>query len=241
MTSTNNTISLELDCNTREDSPSSKHLRPRIISIEGNIGSGKTTLLAKLKEHYLSNPNIVFLKEPVNEWLKIVDSDGKTMLEKFYTNQVKYSFAFQMMAYISRLAIVKKAVETNLPGTIFITERCLYTDKHIFAKMLYDQDKIEDVCYQIYLNWFEEFASAFPIESIVWVNTEPEICHERIHKRSRLGEEIISIDYLVDCNFYHHSYINEMNVKTITLNGNEDIFEDPKFLEEWIRKIDKLI
>ena len=38
------------------------------------------------------------------------------------------------------------------PDAIFITERSLFTDKYIFAKMLYDQGKIEDVNYQIYLN-----------------------------------------------------------------------------------------
>jgi deoxyadenosine/deoxycytidine kinase len=217
-----------------------KH-KPRIISIEGNIGSGKTTLLAKLKNFYKSNPKIVFLREPVNEWAKIVDSDGKTMLEKFYSDQEKYSFAFQMMAYISRLSIIRSAVESNPPGTVFITERCLYTDKHIFAKMLYDQGKIEDVCYQIYLNWFEEFASLYPIESIIWVNAEPEICHQRIHKRARPGEEIIGLDYLIDCNFYHHSYINDVGIKTIGLDGNKDIFENPDIINDWIKKIDLII
>jgi deoxyadenosine/deoxycytidine kinase len=221
--------------------PNTKTNPPKIISIEGNIGSGKTTLLHKLKEHYKNNTQVVFLREPVNEWLQIVDSDGKTMLEKFYADQVKYSFAFQMMAYISRLSIIKKAIESNGPDTVFITERCLYTDKHIFAKMLHDQSKIEDVCYQIYLNWFEEFASEYPINSIVWVNTEPEICHERIHKRSRAGEEIIPLDYLIDCNFYHHSYIHDMGVKTIGLDGNQDIFEDPTVIEDWIKKIDELV
>jgi len=215
--------------------------KPRIISIEGNIGSGKTTLLSKLKEYYKSDSKIVFLREPVNEWAKIVDSDGKTMLEKFYSDQEKYSFSFQMMAYISRLSIIRSAVESNPPDTVFITERCLYTDKHIFAKMLYDHGKIEDVCYKIYLNWFEEFASLYPIESIIWVNTEPEMCHQRIHTRARAGEEIISLDYLIDCNFYHHSYINDVGIKTISLDGNKDIYSDPYVIDEWIKKIDNMI
>ena len=59
----------------------------KIISIEGNIGSGKTTLLGKLKEKYADNKNIVFLKEPVDDWATITDIDGVTMLEKFYANQ----------------------------------------------------------------------------------------------------------------------------------------------------------
>jgi deoxyadenosine/deoxycytidine kinase len=122
----------------------------QIISIEGNIGSGKSTLLAHLKE---TCPNVVFVKEPVDEWEKIRDENGVSMLEKFYADQTKYSFSFQMMAYISRLKILRDTIRNNgdRPLTI-ITERSLNTDKMVFAKMLYDQGKIEDVKYQIYLN-----------------------------------------------------------------------------------------
>ena len=82
-----------------------------ILSIEGNIGSGKSTLLENLRSHYENNPDVIFLKEPVDEWATIQDENGITMLEKFYKDQTKYSFAFQMMAYISRLNNLKKTVE----------------------------------------------------------------------------------------------------------------------------------
>jgi len=79
-----------------------------IISIEGNIGSGKSTLLEELIKIYKVTPSkkIVFLKEPVDEWEKIKDENGLTMLTKFYSDQEKYSFPFQMMAYISRLELL---------------------------------------------------------------------------------------------------------------------------------------
>ena len=80
-----------------------------IVSIEGNIGSGKSTLLSNLRETLKDRTDIVFLKEPVDEWEKITDENGVTMLEKFYSNQKNYSFPFQMMAYISRLALLKEA------------------------------------------------------------------------------------------------------------------------------------
>ena len=115
-----------------------------IISIEGNIGSGKSTLMAELKLMYADTPDVIFLQEPVDEWNTICDEEGRTMLEKFYANQTKYSFSFQMMAYISRLAVIRTAIRNN-PGCIFISERCLHTDKHVFAKMLYDDNKIESV------------------------------------------------------------------------------------------------
>jgi deoxycitidine kinase/deoxyguanosine kinase len=79
----------------------------KIISIDGNIGSGKSTLMGKLKTYFINNKNVVFLKEPVDEWDTIRDENNVTMLEKFYADQKTYSFPFQMMAYISRLALLK--------------------------------------------------------------------------------------------------------------------------------------
>ena len=127
----------------------------QIISIEGNIGSGKTTLLTNLKNYYKDNENIIFLKEPVDEWAQIKDENGATILEKFYADQAKYSFSFQMMAYISRLKLLRDTLKKyNNKKIIIITERSLYTDNMVFAKMLYDSGKIEHINYQIYLNWF---------------------------------------------------------------------------------------
>jgi deoxyadenosine/deoxycytidine kinase len=64
-----------------------------IISIEGNIGSGKSTLLEKMRTHYKNNENIIILREPVDIWENIHDENGISILEKFYTDQQKYSFS----------------------------------------------------------------------------------------------------------------------------------------------------
>lgn len=208
----------------------------KIISIEGNIGSGKTTLLKRLKHDLKDNGNIIFLREPVDEWLNIKDGNGVSILEKFYKDQERYSFPFQMMAYITRLSILRDAVKTNSDATI-ITERSLYTDREVFAKMLFDQGKIEDVNYQIYLKWFDEFAKEYQISKNVYVKTDPEICHQRISKRSRQGEEVIPLEYLKECDKYHEEFLkNETN--RILLDGNVDIFENPDTLNSWIDQID---
>ena len=243
----------------------------KIVSIEGNIGSGKSTLLENLRKYYSSNVNVIFLREPVDDWEKIKDNEGNTMLKKFYSDQEKYSFAFQMMAYISRLKILRDTVDKiviernrliqkrnqdmlmnynedennfEIPKYIIITERSLYTDKHVFAKMLFDQGKIEDVCYQIYLTWFDEFAKDFPINYSVYVNTEPKKCYDRIHKRAREGEEVIPLGYLEDCHNYHEKFLDEktgMKIDKLVLDGNVDIYKNEKTLEEWLEKIDAFI
>jgi deoxyadenosine/deoxycytidine kinase len=220
----------------------------KIMSIEGNIGSGKSTLLENLRKHYANNSHTIFLREPVDDWEKIKDNEGNTMLKKFYADQEKYSFAFQMMAYISRLKILRDTIEKiknqNSEEFVIITERSLYTDKYVFAKMLHDQGKIEDVCYQIYLNWFDEFAKDFPINYSVYVNTEPQKCYERIHKRAREGEEVIPLAYLQDCHNYHEEFLDDIKgIKTtkLILDGNVDIYENEKIVEEWLEKINKFI
>ena len=91
----------------------------KLISIDGNIGSGKSTLMEALKQKFKGNKNVVFLREPVDEWDQIKDENNVTILEKFYANQKDYSFSFQMMAYISRLTLLKDAVKNN-PNATFI-------------------------------------------------------------------------------------------------------------------------
>jgi deoxyadenosine/deoxycytidine kinase len=198
-----------------------------IISIEGNIGSGKSTFLESLKQ----NKKYIYVREPVDEWETIVDGNGKTMLEKFYADQEKYSFSFQIMAFISRLGLLKRTIEKaiidrkNPTEPIYIiTERSLYTDKYVFCNMLFDNGKIEDVNYLIYLKWFEEFTQDYPLHKIIYIKTDPEICHERIAKRARQGETVIPLEYLKECDKYHETMleiIKNTDVTIYTIDGNK--------------------
>jgi deoxyadenosine/deoxycytidine kinase len=212
-----------------------------ILSIEGNIGSGKTTLMANLREEYKNNPHVIFLKEPVDEWETIKDANGKTILEKFYADQEKYSFAFQMMAYISRLNVLRKALKGIDPSKkyIIITERSLNTDRYVFAQMLYEAGKMEDVCYQIYLNWFDTFSEEFPVHKVVYVKTAPEICHARISMRAREGEDCIPVEYLQSCDKYHEDMLQ--STEKLVLDGNVDIHENKGKMEDWLYEINYFI
>jgi thymidylate kinase len=205
-----------------------------IVSIEGNIGSGKSTLLSHLKELFKDDSDVIFVDEPVEAWEQIKDRQGNTMLQKFYKDKEKYAFSFQMMAYISRLALLKKALEEN-PSAIIITERSLQTDKFVFAKMLYDMDKIEDVNYQIYETWFETFLADCQLGKIIYVKTDPSICLERIKQRSRNGESTISLDYLEKCHVYHENMMeSNKEIPRLELDGNQDI---SIVLEMWKQRI----
>jgi len=193
-----------------------------IFSIEGNIGSGKSTLVKVLSEklHHIAHTPVIYVQEPVSEWNNIKDRDGKTILEKFYADQPKYAFSFQMMAYISRLALLKRVIKEN-PNAILITERSVFTDKEVFAKMLYDEGKIEEVNYQIYLKWFDEFIEDIPITGLIYINTTPEKSKERVDIRARPGENI-PLEYLKQCHNYHTKWINNFKKPVSICDGAID-------------------
>jgi deoxyadenosine/deoxycytidine kinase len=211
-----------------------------IISIEGNIGSGKSTLMTKLKSALSELPHVVFLQEPVDDWNTIRDENGVTMLEKFYGNQEQYSFSFQMMAYISRLATIRKAIHEN-PDCVFISERCLHTDKYVFAKMLYDDKKIESVDYQIYNKWFDTFIDDFDVTNIVYIKADPAMCLQRVAQRGRDGEGGIPIEYLQACGEYHNNMMTEMRCNIHVLDGNVNINTSPQTIDNWIYRINNIV
>ena len=212
----------------------------KIISIEGNIGSGKSTLLAELKTRYAADPTICFLEEPVGIWNTITDASGVTILEKYYADQKRYAFSFQMMAYISRISVMRAALKENKYRLIVI-ERSVYTDSAVFAKMLFDDKKIEHVEYAIYLKWVNEFISDFPPVKFIYVQAEPEVSFQRVGIRGRQGE-IIPLDYLQSCHKYHEDWLLVKNQNPVLLlDANVDVKNDTKALEKWMQEIEAFI
>ena len=95
----------------------------QLISIEGNIGSGKSTLLEDMKD-FISQDKTTYLKEPVDEWTSICDKNNNNILEKFYSDQDRHSFAFQMLACTTKYLKLKDAWYNNSKQTV-ISERSL--------------------------------------------------------------------------------------------------------------------
>ena len=226
---------------------------PIIISFDGNIGSGKSSVVRYFEKNFAKfcnlktyHYNICFLQEPVSIWESIKDEDGKNAIEKFYEDNERYSFAFQMMAYISRLSLFKEALSKDYD--IIFTERSMYTDKNVFAKMLYDSKKMDTIEYQIYLKWFDEFAETIKDLKTIYIRTNPEICDKRVKLRSRLGENI-PLQYLKDCHRYHDCWLNNMERielgNILIIDGNEETntsqFIDNKYYDEVMEKVFKFI
>lgn len=189
----------------------------KLISIEGDIGAGKTTLIEKLKK---DNPTWHFIDEPVSTWVNIKDKDNKNLLEVFYEDKNRYSYTFQNCALLSRAINIKKRIdewmkdcETNpelKQHNVFITERCLETDYYVFAKMLYDDSCMNDIEWTLYKMWYDYIKNqSYPLSKIIYVNTPPDICMDRIKTRGRKGEECIPLEYLRSLDKYQSKWLSE--------------------------------
>lgn len=189
--------------------------KPIMVSLEGNIGAGKSTILAALESIIIQKGGAspvkwVFLKEPVDLWDQVCDKEGRTMLSKFYSDPAKYSFAFQIMAFSTRLKMLRDIVRENPDLTGIICERSLEADRNIFASMLHADGLMEDVEYQIYQQYIQGYDAIFDLDGIIYIDSDARTCFERVSKRSREGESNISLEYLEKCREYHEQWLRPL-------------------------------
>ena len=233
-------------------------MAPIIITIEGNIGSGKSTLLHHFQEKN-KNKNYVFIKEPVDLWENVQDENGKTILENFYEDSTKYSFAFQIMAFTTRMSVLRKAIKLNPNAEVIICERSIDADKNVFAQMLYDDNLMSKMEHKIYTDLAKEYIDDHPLDGIVYFYTTSDKCQERIKIRSRNGESNIEDSYLTKCEKYHNNWLlttddgplwdgiiagtNQPSI--LNIQGNHDVTYDIEDKNnqgnKWLEYIDDLI
>jgi deoxyadenosine/deoxycytidine kinase len=223
-------------------------MAPIILSVEGNIGSGKSSIL-KFLEKNNNHDDIIFLKEPVDKWSNIKDERGITILENFYSDANKHAFMFQIMAFATRMQILKDTIEENPHVKIIICERSILADKNVFASMLHDDNLIDKMGITIYNTMANNYFKDYPLNGVIYIDAEPDICSARIKKRSRDGESNIELEYLERCKDYHdrwlfnyrkYSHVPETNPGTTLLHikTNEDSnFDNSDISKKWLSEI----
>ena len=222
-----------------------------LIYIEGNIGTGKSTFV-RLLSTYIEQLRVKYFnatlsQEPVDEWLETRDSDGKNILEKFYEDQTRWSFTFQMNSFISRAHKIQtertkleedtQELYNSVKNTdmefskslepLLLAERSIYTDRHCFAVNCHESGKMTKMEYDIYCRWNDWLSKEFNLRpnGYIYLRCDPEVNTQRIIKRSREGECGIPIEYLQKLHEHHDLWMDKekaQNVPVLIIDVTED-------------------
>jgi deoxyadenosine/deoxycytidine kinase len=225
-----------------------KYKKPIIISIDGNIGSGKSTLIADMKKQLKNNKNIIFLQEPVKDWISLTDDENDNILNKFYKDKNRWAYIFQNFAFITRAKIMLDAINENKYSyfqepKVIITERSVETDKNVFAKMLFEDKNMTDLEFKVYNEWYNYLYPEIKVNNVVYLRTLPQTAYERMSNRSRKEESTVPKDYIQMVHKFHDDWLTKHNenYNICYLNGDKDIKNDEKALKNHITKIQMFI
>jgi deoxyadenosine/deoxycytidine kinase len=193
--------------------------------VEGNIGSGKSTFLKKLSTEFK------VVQEPVDEWSKMRNANGKNILEEFYEDPERNAYLFQSIAFRSRVKNI-----TDLDESV-IVERSIYTDRMVFAEVCKEDGNISEIEWNDYTEWFDFVVKhiGFKPKGFIYLRTDPEKSYERINKRNRSGESNISMDYLKKLHERHDKWLMDANVPVLVLDVTEEFESNPEPLVQKVR------
>lgn len=185
----------------------------RLFIIEGNIGAGKSTLLNLLEKAF---QNVYAIYEPVDKWKNI---GGTNLLNDFYTSPERWGFTFELYSMFSKIKILRDAMLSD--AEIIIMERSILSD-HVFQNVSYNLEKIDlkelAILEEIRAFFFQDMPK---IDGIIYLNTKPVECLQRIKRRKRNEEQNIDINYLIQLEkeFQYVCY----NKKHCIIDGDYDI------------------
>ncbi|XP_054856662.1 thymidine kinase 2, mitochondrial [Eublepharis macularius] len=205
-------------------SVSDKHLvnggkKKTVICIEGNIASGKTTCL----DYFSKNSNIEVLPEPVSKWRNI---RGHNPLGLMYQDASRWGITLQTYVQLTMLDQHTRP----MTSPIRMMERSIHSAKYIFVENLYRSGKMPEVDYVVLTEWFEWIIKNLDVsvDLIVYLQTSPETCYERLKRRCREEEKVIPVQYLEAIHHLYEEWLIKQTLFKVTspvlvLQANQDM------------------
>ena len=212
----------------------------KIVSLEGNIGTGKSLFIEYIKNRHSDKNDIAFIAEPVDKWLELKDSDDSNILEKFYNDQKRWSYSFQMNAFITRT----KSIIANKAKRVVFVERSVITDRRVFAELLKESGKISELEWSLYDQWYEWLLNDYNVrpDIYVYLRASPDTSYKRMLERKRKEENGVPLDYIKSVSKKHDDWLlNEKESQVVTLSVDNDFKKDEEFRENLLKIIDSII
>ena len=210
------------------------------LMVEGNIGAGKSTFL-KMLQSYL---DICPVFEPNQRWQNV---GGENLLDKFYKDTNRWAYTFQSYAFVSRVMEYDLAAESTTKS-VLISERSVFSDRYCFAENSFEMGVMDHLEWQLYKEWFNWLVYRYVTlpTGFIYLKTDPVVCFDRMHIRSRSEEAAVSLNYLELLYQKHEKWFIDKegvgsqikDIPVLVLQCNEDFEHN---IDEQMRHVQKIV
>jgi deoxyadenosine/deoxycytidine kinase len=152
-----------------------------VVIVDGEIGVGKSTLLDMLAKCLGEHMRVCVIPEPVDQWRKV------GALDRFYKDPQGYAYTFQTYTFVTRVKSVIEAVKACPDANIYLLERSILTDRHIFMEC--QRKSVGEQTMQMYEEWCDLWQELMPLDlstaTYVYLKPNLKICMNRVEQRGR--------------------------------------------------------
>jgi thymidine kinase/deoxynucleoside kinase len=159
-------------------------------------------MLRQVKAEY-DGPTKVLL-EPVGK------TRFRDLLGLYYEDPRRWGFTFQMYALNERFRQHTLAAELASNGQHVIQDRSIFADG-CFGTLVWEDGNMTDHEWGIYADTFGNMKRflRYP-DLILYLQTDPAVCHERMLRRGRAAESGVPLEYLERLHEKHEELVEEM-------------------------------
>ena len=180
----------------------------KFILVAGNIGAGKTTLTTRLGERL--------------DWATGFESvQDNPFLSDFYGDMARWGFHLQIFFLGNRAEQHKDLY--HLPKSA-ISDRSIYEDAHIFARVLNHLGSMPDRDYEAYKSVYELVIAGLPKpDLLLYLDCPVDVLIERIRQRGREMESGITAEYLSTLDRFYKDWIAEFDLCPVLTIPSKDL------------------
>lgn len=194
------------------------------IAIEGPIGVGKTSLA-------------LLLAERMHGKAILEDIEGNPFLANFYEDPQRFAFQTQFFFMLRRFQKQEEINQIDLFKRVVIAD-FLFDKDRIFAR-----SNLDDREFSLYEQMFHLLkGKTVKPDLVIFLQARTEVLRERIKRRNRDYERLISPKYLEQINHaFNEFFFHYAETPLLVINASEiDFVNVPSDLDNLILEIDKM-